>query len=151
MNILDQPWNLVFLIDFVVYVGIRHVYALHTPREEEMMCEFFGQEYRCYMRGTGRLFPPRMGRVRFSLLALQSAVLVAAVPLGLARGSGNATALVVLWFAWAFVLWCFIEIRLLGRTPDGQPAMARRDRWLLLVALALATVAAGGATVWLWS
>jgi protein-S-isoprenylcysteine O-methyltransferase Ste14 len=30
---------------------------LRTPREERMMCEFFGAEYRDYMRQTGRLVP----------------------------------------------------------------------------------------------
>ena len=33
------------------------MYFVRTPREEEMMCEYFGQEYRDYMRETGRLFP----------------------------------------------------------------------------------------------
>ena len=28
-----------------------------APREEQMMCEFFGDDYRDYMRRTGRLFP----------------------------------------------------------------------------------------------
>ena len=37
---------------------------VRVPREESMMCEFFGEEYRQYMRGTGsvvpRLFPRRV-------------------------------------------------------------------------------------------
>ena len=33
------------------------MYFVRTPREEQMMCEFFGQEYRDYMRQTGRLVP----------------------------------------------------------------------------------------------
>jgi len=33
------------------------MYFLRTPREERMMCEFLGEEYREYMRETGRLFP----------------------------------------------------------------------------------------------
>ncbi len=33
------------------------LYFLRTPREEALMCEFFGEEYRQYMRRTGRLFP----------------------------------------------------------------------------------------------
>jgi protein-S-isoprenylcysteine O-methyltransferase Ste14 len=33
------------------------MYFIRTPREERMMCESFGQEYRNYMRQTGRLFP----------------------------------------------------------------------------------------------
>ena len=60
MNLL-QPWNAVFLVGFIVYVGIRYVFAamyfLRTPREERLMCESFGNEYRDYLRQTGRLFP----------------------------------------------------------------------------------------------
>lgn len=37
------------------------LYFLRTPREEQLMCEAFGEEYREYMRKTGRLFP-RMTR-----------------------------------------------------------------------------------------
>ena len=33
------------------------MYILRTPREEQMMCDFLGQEYRDYIRQTGRLFP----------------------------------------------------------------------------------------------
>lgn len=33
------------------------VYYARTPREEQMMCEFFGQDYRDYMQQTGRLLP----------------------------------------------------------------------------------------------
>jgi protein-S-isoprenylcysteine O-methyltransferase Ste14 len=33
------------------------MYFLRTPREEQLMCESFGEEYRQYMRQTGRLFP----------------------------------------------------------------------------------------------
>lgn len=33
------------------------VYCARTPREEQMMCEFFGQDYRDYMQQTGRLLP----------------------------------------------------------------------------------------------
>jgi len=33
------------------------MYFLRTPREENLMCEKFGDEYRTYMRQTGRLFP----------------------------------------------------------------------------------------------
>jgi protein-S-isoprenylcysteine O-methyltransferase Ste14 len=33
------------------------MYFLRIPREERMMCEAFGDEYRDYMRQTGRLFP----------------------------------------------------------------------------------------------
>jgi protein-S-isoprenylcysteine O-methyltransferase Ste14 len=33
------------------------MYFVRTPREEKMMCESFGQEYRDYMSRTGRLIP----------------------------------------------------------------------------------------------
>jgi protein-S-isoprenylcysteine O-methyltransferase Ste14 len=33
------------------------MYFLRIPREEQLMCEAFGDEYRRYMRLTGRLFP----------------------------------------------------------------------------------------------
>lgn len=33
------------------------MYVLRTPREERLMCEKFGDQYRAYMRQTGRLFP----------------------------------------------------------------------------------------------
>lgn len=33
------------------------LYALRTPREERLMCEAFGDDYRAYMRQTGRLVP----------------------------------------------------------------------------------------------
>lgn len=39
------------------------MYFLRTPREEQMMCEVFGQEYRDYMARTGRL-RPRLGGKR---------------------------------------------------------------------------------------
>jgi protein-S-isoprenylcysteine O-methyltransferase Ste14 len=35
------------------------MYFIRTPREERMMCESFGQQYRDYMNRTGRLFPRR--------------------------------------------------------------------------------------------
>jgi protein-S-isoprenylcysteine O-methyltransferase Ste14 len=33
------------------------MYFVRMPREERMMCEFFGENYRDYMRQTGRLCP----------------------------------------------------------------------------------------------
>jgi protein-S-isoprenylcysteine O-methyltransferase Ste14 len=33
------------------------LYCVRTPREERLMCEGLGAEYRDYMRRTGRLFP----------------------------------------------------------------------------------------------
>jgi protein-S-isoprenylcysteine O-methyltransferase Ste14 len=42
---------------WATFVSFALMYLLRTPREERMMCEFFGQEYRDYMARTGRLFP----------------------------------------------------------------------------------------------
>ena len=39
------------------FVGFALMYFVRTSREEKMMCESFGQEYRDYMQRTGRLFP----------------------------------------------------------------------------------------------
>ena len=36
------------------------MYLIRTPREEPMMCESFGEQYRDYMKRTGRLFPRRI-------------------------------------------------------------------------------------------
>jgi protein-S-isoprenylcysteine O-methyltransferase Ste14 len=33
------------------------LYLIRVPREERMMLEHFGDEYRDYMRRTGRIFP----------------------------------------------------------------------------------------------
>jgi protein-S-isoprenylcysteine O-methyltransferase Ste14 len=33
------------------------MYFLRTPREEQMMCDTFGEQYRDYMRRTGRVVP----------------------------------------------------------------------------------------------
>ena len=38
------------------------MYFLRTPREEQLMCEAFGEEYREYMRRTGRLIPRMIRR-----------------------------------------------------------------------------------------
>jgi protein-S-isoprenylcysteine O-methyltransferase Ste14 len=52
-----------WLAGWSAFVPFAVMYVLRTPREERMMCEFFGQEYRDYMRRTGRLFP-RIGATR---------------------------------------------------------------------------------------
>lgn len=39
------------------FVGFLPMYFLRVPREEQMMLEHFGDEYRDYMRRTGRVFP----------------------------------------------------------------------------------------------
>ena len=49
-----------WLAGWSAFVPFAVMYVLRTPREERMMCEYFGQEYGDYMRRTGRLFP-RLG------------------------------------------------------------------------------------------
>jgi protein-S-isoprenylcysteine O-methyltransferase Ste14 len=46
-----------WLAGWYAFVAFALMYFVRTPREEQMMCESFGQEYRDYMRQTGRLFP----------------------------------------------------------------------------------------------
>lgn len=52
-GLLLQNW----LAGWSAFVTFALMYLVRTPREESMMCEFFGQEYRDYMRQTGRLWP----------------------------------------------------------------------------------------------
>ncbi len=39
------------------FVAFAPMYFVRVPREEHMMCEFFGQEYRDYVQKTSRIFP----------------------------------------------------------------------------------------------
>jgi protein-S-isoprenylcysteine O-methyltransferase Ste14 len=50
-----------WLAGWAALVSFALLYLVRTPREERMMCEFFGDQYRQYMRETGRLWP-RLGR-----------------------------------------------------------------------------------------
>jgi len=52
-GLLLQNW----LAGWSAFLTFALMYFVRTPREEHMMCEFFGQEYRDYMRQTGRVFP----------------------------------------------------------------------------------------------
>jgi protein-S-isoprenylcysteine O-methyltransferase Ste14 len=52
-----------WLAGWCVVATFAPMYFLRTPREERMMCEQFGDEYREYMRRTGRLWP-RLRRTR---------------------------------------------------------------------------------------
>jgi len=52
-GLLLQNW----LAGWSAFLTFALMYFVRTPREEHMMCEFFGQEYRDYMRRTGRVFP----------------------------------------------------------------------------------------------
>jgi len=46
-----------WLAGWSALVPFTVMYFVRTPREEEMMCQFFGEEYRQYMLRTGRLVP----------------------------------------------------------------------------------------------
>ncbi|PYI83083.1 MAG: isoprenylcysteine carboxylmethyltransferase family protein [Verrucomicrobia bacterium] len=52
-GLLLENW----LTGWYALVAFALMYFIRTPREEQMMCESFGQEYHDYMRKTGRLFP----------------------------------------------------------------------------------------------
>jgi protein-S-isoprenylcysteine O-methyltransferase Ste14 len=52
-GLLLQNW----LAGWSAFVPFALMYLLRTSREEAMMAEFFGQEYRDYMARTGRLLP----------------------------------------------------------------------------------------------
>lgn len=46
-----------WLAGWAAVAAFAPMYFLRTPREEQMMIEFFGEEYRDYMRQSGRIFP----------------------------------------------------------------------------------------------
>jgi protein-S-isoprenylcysteine O-methyltransferase Ste14 len=50
--------NWFFIVLLVVSIVVL---ALRIPKEEQMMVEDFGEEYKAYMQRTGRLFPKRGG------------------------------------------------------------------------------------------
>jgi protein-S-isoprenylcysteine O-methyltransferase Ste14 len=52
-GMLLQNW----LVGWSVVPVFAAMYFLRVHREEQMMCELFGEEYREYMRQTGRLIP----------------------------------------------------------------------------------------------
>ena len=52
-GLLLENW----LAGWYALVAFGLMYFVRTPREEQMMCEAFGREYRDYMEQTGRLFP----------------------------------------------------------------------------------------------
>jgi protein-S-isoprenylcysteine O-methyltransferase Ste14 len=53
MGLLLENW----LAGWYALAAFAVMYFVRTPREEQMMCDTFGQEYRDYMRQTGRIFP----------------------------------------------------------------------------------------------
>ncbi len=46
-----------WLAGWMSFVAFALMYVIRIPKEEGMMIEHFGQEYRDYMRKTGRLWP----------------------------------------------------------------------------------------------
>lgn len=46
-----------WLAGWAGFVSFASLYFLRVRREEEMMCEKFGESYRAYMRRAGRLWP----------------------------------------------------------------------------------------------
>jgi protein-S-isoprenylcysteine O-methyltransferase Ste14 len=52
-GLLLENW----LAGWSAFVAFAPMYFVRVPREEQMMCKYFEQEYRDYMRETGRLFP----------------------------------------------------------------------------------------------
>jgi protein-S-isoprenylcysteine O-methyltransferase Ste14 len=56
-GLLLENW----LAGWSVLPAFAAMYFLRTPREEQLMCEQFGDDYRRYMRNTGRIIP-RWGR-----------------------------------------------------------------------------------------
>jgi protein-S-isoprenylcysteine O-methyltransferase Ste14 len=56
-GLLLESW----LAGWSAVVAFAPMYFVRVPREEKMMCEFFGQDYRDYMRQTGRIVPRVLG------------------------------------------------------------------------------------------
>ena len=52
-GLLLENW----LAGWSAFATFAVMYFVRAPREERMMCEFFGEEYREYMKRTGRIFP----------------------------------------------------------------------------------------------
>mgnify|MGYP003676856825 CR=1 FL=1 len=52
-GMLLQNW----LAGWTMLPAFATMYCLRTPREEQLMCEQFGDAYRSYMQQTGRLLP----------------------------------------------------------------------------------------------
>ena len=49
-------WN--WIVAVAGLASFALIYFLRVPREEQMMLEKFGNDYRAYMRKTGRIIPP---------------------------------------------------------------------------------------------
>ena len=46
-----------WLAGYGALLSFAPMYFIRTPREEALMCETFGEEYRAYMQRTGRILP----------------------------------------------------------------------------------------------
>ena len=46
-----------WIAGWAVLPAFAAMYFIRTPREERLMCELFGDEYRAYCRQTGRILP----------------------------------------------------------------------------------------------
>ncbi len=57
-GLLLENW----LAGWYALVAFALMYFVRTPREERMMCESFGQEYRDYMLRTGRILPRKRSK-----------------------------------------------------------------------------------------
>jgi len=51
--LLLQNW----IAGFAMLASLLPLYLVRVPREEQMMLEHFGEEYRLYMNRTGRVVP----------------------------------------------------------------------------------------------
>ena len=94
MNV-TQPWNMVFLWGFIIFVAVRTVYARPAQTERKTVSRFDGRERLL----LAIMFPPTM---LLPLLYLFSPFLDFAdypLPVGL-RWCGGATMTVALWLFW---------------------------------------------------
>jgi protein-S-isoprenylcysteine O-methyltransferase Ste14 len=57
-GLLLENW----LAGWSAVLAFAPMYWIRVPREESMMCEYFGEDYRDYMRQTGRIFPASLVR-----------------------------------------------------------------------------------------
>ena len=52
------------LAGFGTLIPFAVLYFLRTPQEEKLLCDTLGEEYRDYMRDTGRVWPARKANRR---------------------------------------------------------------------------------------
>ena len=91
----DQPWNLVFIVGFVVYAGIRHVFEQRTKSEEKVVRRMDGLE-------IGLLVIVSLGSLLLPVLYLFTPLLAFAdysLP-SFASCAGVVIMLLALWLFW---------------------------------------------------